>query len=156
MFFFSQPHYHVFIYWTKMAKTWLTFYTHSIAALSKTFSLFPFSFLTFPPTLISVSHHIWFMRFSEVARNCVIVLADLVERLGWTAGFAPGFCVLSRGRNTTESAKGELTQNNSSTQQGHIKLSVSERGGEREKWSWRSRGGKRRRRLSEACNRVER
>ncbi|KAG7316750.1 hypothetical protein KOW79_020291 [Hemibagrus wyckioides] len=73
-----------------------------------------------------------FDSLDEVARNCVIVLGDLVERLGWTAGFAPGFCVLSRGRNTTESAKGELTQNNSSTQQGHIKLSVSEGGGERE------------------------
>lgn len=72
------------------------------------------------------------MWFSEVARNCVTVLGDLVGHLGWTAGFAPGFCVLSRGRNHIEPARGELTQNNPSTQQGHIKLSVSEGGGERE------------------------
>ncbi|GAA6105123.1 uncharacterized [Tachysurus ichikawai] len=95
------------------------------------------------------------MRFSEVARNCVIVLGDLVERLGWTAGFAPGFCVLSRGRNTTESARGELTQNNSSTQRGHIKLSVSE-GGEEGEVELKNTGEKKERRLSEACNRVER
>lgn len=72
------------------------------------------------------------MWFSEIARNCVIVLGDLLGRLGWTAGFAPGFCVLSRGRNRTELARGELTQNDSSTQRGHIKLSVPEGGGEGE------------------------
>lgn len=55
------------------------------------------------------------------------MLADLVDSLGWTMGFVPGFCVLSRGRNHTEPARGKFIQNNSSTQRGCIKLSVSER-----------------------------
>lgn len=69
------------------------------------------------------------MWFSNVACK-VIMPDDLVGCLGWTVGFTPGFCVLSRGRNHTETASGELTQNNSSAQQGHIKLCVAE-GGEK-------------------------
>lgn len=82
-------------------------------------------------------------------------LCDLVRRSGWTARFAPGFCVLSSGRNHTEPASGELTQNNSSVQLGHMKLSVpeGEEEGETQRKNMREKRG---RRFSEACNRVER